>query len=748
MRTADSRSAVQSDLLWVSTKGHVIVDQIIALGDRSRKTLGFLPRAGFIQAADSQTLLAAIHDGQVVGYALFSLPRQVVRLTHLCVGESVRGAGVARRLVDAISEKHADRFGITLKCRNDYPASGLWPRLGFEAQGEVRGRGRERKPLTVWWRDHGHPHLFSAPEALGLLRVAIDLNVYLDLESGAGIRDAAASRALTDDWLADQVELVVTPELAVELARLPAGPEKVRQHRAARKYPRLVADAGPADALARRVTEYVLNTQGTDLAADPADKSDVRHVAEASLTGVTVLATNDEKLREWAGQAVGVTNVQVMHPADVILHVDELSRAQAYRPVQLQDTRWHLAPVRSQTEVELLSFMHGTEGERKSDYLRLVRGIAAGGRQWTRTVLRSPQDKPIAFYATGSAGTELTVPIFRVAAQDLEQTVTRQILFRIRDQARREGCSVVRITEPNLASEAQRIIREDGFIKLEDDWVALVINACGPSTVIDELVSTAAGRVGLVLPALRPALAAVIAADLERTLWPVKITDSLLPSYLVPIRPGWAGDLFGIRPTLTPRPNMLGLSREHVYYRSPTPRTAAPARLLWYVTDAPRGGVAAVIGCSPLEESLVGKPAGLFQQFRHLGVWDQGKIKQAAKANGTEALRFADTEIFEHEVSLRRLQQIASEHRQSLTLRSRQKINADLFAAIYQEGKPPSDGPRARTVAIRPPSVRGIHPRRDQECGDPTSATRNGARHASYYLCDETGRRGHWHSAH
>lgn len=76
----------------------------------------------------------------------------------------------------------------------------------------------------------------------------------------------------------------------------------------------------------------------------------------------------------------------------------------------------------------------------------------------------------------------------------------------------------------------------------------------------------------------------------------------------------------------------------------------------------------------------------MFQQFRHLGVWDQDNIKLAAKANGTEALRFADTEIFKHEVSLRRLRQIAAEHCQPLTLRSRQKINADLFAAIYQEG--------------------------------------------------------------
>jgi len=53
-----------------------------------------------------------------------------------------------------------------------------------------------------------------------VLRVAIDLNVFLDLESSSDRRGVAESRALTDDWLADQIELVVTAELAAELARL------------------------------------------------------------------------------------------------------------------------------------------------------------------------------------------------------------------------------------------------------------------------------------------------------------------------------------------------------------------------------------------------------------------------------------------------------------------------------------------------------------------------------------------------
>jgi GNAT superfamily N-acetyltransferase len=683
---------LQVELLYVGRQHEQFLGQIVALGDMSRRTLGFLPQVAFLQAADSGTLLAAIRDGQVVGYALYSLPRQVVRLTHLCVSEDVRGQGIARCLVEAISERHADRFGLTLKCRNDYPANELWPVLGFAPQGEVRGRSRQRLPLTVWWRDHGHPNLFSAAESMGLLRVAVDVNVFLDMESGSERQGVIASRALAGDWLADQLELVVTGELMRELARMPDGPEKTRQHQAASKYTRLTVNRGAAEALARHISEHVLKTQALDLSADLADQSDVRHIAEASLAGTTVMATKDDKLLQWAAEATGITGVRVLHPSDVILHVDELSRAQAYQPVQLQDTRYRLAPLRSGTEAELLTFLRGAEGERKGQFLDLIREIAAGGPRWTRTVLRNPDDKPVAFFATGEAGEELVVPILRVTGGRLEQTITRQILFQMRDQARRAGRSIIRVTEPGLASETQRILREEGFLKVDNHWVALVIQACGAAVALNALVARTAQRVGLRLPALQPGLSAVIAADLERTMWPAKLTDSLLPTYVVPIRPVWSADLFGIPQALTPRPNMIGLSREHVYYRSTTPRTPAPARLIWYVTDEPRGGVAAVIGCSRLDEALIGKPTALFQRFRHLGVWQLDQVTQAAKSGQAQALKFADTEIFQRRISLQCLRQLAADHGQTLALRSPQKITAGLFTAIYQEGHRPRDG--------------------------------------------------------
>jgi len=93
-----------------------------------------------------------------------------------------------------------------------------------------------------------------------------------------------------------------------------------------------------------------------------------------------------------------------------------------------------------------------------------------------------------------------------------------------------------------------------------------------------------------------------------------------------------------------------------------------------------------------LDETLTGKPAALFQRFRHLGVWQFDQVSQAAKAGQAQALRFADTEIFERQITLRRLRKLADGYGQTLALRSPQKITAGLFAAIYQEGHLPRDG--------------------------------------------------------
>ena len=96
-------STLPVQIVHIGAEEKQYLSEVIALADQSRRTLGFLPQRVFEHAAGVGTLVVGVYDGRVAGYALYSLPRQVVRLTHLCVAESMRGRGVAWLLIDAIS---------------------------------------------------------------------------------------------------------------------------------------------------------------------------------------------------------------------------------------------------------------------------------------------------------------------------------------------------------------------------------------------------------------------------------------------------------------------------------------------------------------------------------------------------------------------------------------------------------------------------------------------------------------------
>lgn len=676
-------------VVWVGPSDHELIEGAIALGDQNSKTLGFMPHEVYKQAAATSTLVAVVTDGKIIAYALYSLPGYSVKLKHLCVSKQFRKHGLARLLVENISERHGDRTGISLLCRTDYPENKMWPHLGFKRTGTKSGRGYKRMELTAWRLDHGHPDLFSTSDSFGPLRVMIDLDVFADIESTYERIEYEESGALTDITLVDQIELVISSELNVEIRRIPSGSEREHQLQAARKYSVIRNDPRAIERTAARFTALVAAAGGPDLSGNPAHISDVRHLAEAYLAGVTVLATRDDEFIKWAAGIISETEVRVMRPSDVVLHVDALARVQEYQPARLEQTQYTLARVAARAEAELLPFLRIEQGEKKADYLALTRRLLAQGQRVDPIVLRDPRREPIAIFITRVDGNEFTVPLLRINYKRLEDTVIRQMLFYIRKQAVASRISIIRITDPHVGSSAVQAMREDGFIHHGNSWIGFTIASCGSAADVDAQLSRSASIIGFNLQPLRPELSAPIAADLERRLWPAKIIDSELQSFLIPIKPVWATDLFGYPPGLLFRPNTLGISREHVYYRSPHPnREQAPARLLWYASGTERrGGVAAVIACSRLEEVIIAKPEDLHRQFRHLGVWKQEHVATAARNGLARCLRFADTEIFPTPVPLHRLRALGRRHQREFALQSPELIPPDLFAAIYQEGR-------------------------------------------------------------
>ena len=102
-------------------------------------TLGFFPDGAFNDYAASKHVLVAIEPQtkQCVGYLLYRVSGHRAIIVHLCVDPAWRQHGVAHRLVDALANITHDLYGIGLKCRRDFDATLIWPRLGFIAQQEI-----------------------------------------------------------------------------------------------------------------------------------------------------------------------------------------------------------------------------------------------------------------------------------------------------------------------------------------------------------------------------------------------------------------------------------------------------------------------------------------------------------------------------------------------------------------------------------------------------------------------------------
>ncbi|MFC0860921.1 GNAT family N-acetyltransferase [Sphaerimonospora cavernae] len=664
-----------------------LIEAAIQLGNRARATLGHMPFAGYHQAASKGTLLLACLGEEVVGYALYDLARRRVRLNHLCVHPQLRKRGIARMLVEWISERHADHLGISARCRHDYRLGEMWIKLGFTQVSERPGRSHEGHILVNWWRDHHHPNLFTRDAETVLVRAAIDINVLRDFVETSRA-DRTESLALVANHVVDRLELVRTAALDQEIDNM-EGKLRGECTRQAQPFTSVRTNGKRVREVARYLVAEAQQKHSTYPTTDQ-DQLDLKHVAEAIAADLNVLVTRDADLARILGPAAEKLGLRVLRPVDVLLHLDELVRAHAYRPAALLDTSFAERLVGSGQEEDLAPLANKTEGERPRDFLKMSRDLAVAGQD--RIGIYGPTGNLVATFATVHSNGVLRVPVLRVVNDPLADTLAHQLLFRLRQQARFVGAAIVRITDPYLQPHTRLAAVNDGFRNVDADLYAYALDVCGPAPDVEHRAVLAARRAGLPEPAsLRSSMPAVAAAELERIWWPTKITDSELPTYLIPIKQVFSIDLLGVPTSLLPRNDALGLNREHVYYRSPRgPQIEAPARLLWYMSQG--GGSspypAAVIACSQLDSVVSGTPDELHTRFRHLGVWDKKTIERAAHDGRAQALRFTNTEIFPHRVSRDHLRQLADLHGvRAIPPRGPLLIPAELFAAVYKEGR-------------------------------------------------------------
>lgn len=663
-----------------------LLPSVIQLGDANSKTLGFLPRAGFMAAADAGNIAVALTpDGELAGYCLYSTTQVDLRLVHVCVKAGHHGHGLAYRMIEHARARHPQARGIRLKCRRDWKASTLWPKIGFQPIGDVRGRSRAGHLLTVWWSPNEHEDLFSSAHTEeDTAVVAVDTNVFCDLHSRRFPRRKRHSGAVAVLQAAEDIELVLPFSVLGELNDTSDESERQLFLRTAAMHRKVTA---PPPDVSRIYASLIAALPAEVMDSDPSLTKDARYIAEAIAGGASIFVTRDGAALQHLGPtALQLHGIAVMQPSELPAHIARQHGRHQTQQARLAETGIEATAGDSNawSGQHILGLLNQAAGERKAHFRDRLREIAErSADDLDRSLLVEPGGAVVAAWAAQrapDAAGVLRVELLRVRTGALRATIARQLILELRRTATRCRASHVTMAETALDSALVEILESEGFVRdpKAAKLVMTVMDHCAPWVQI----RASAAALGIPEARLPEELSTAEAADLERIWWPAKILDADLPTYVVPIWGEFADELLGHQPTLLARATSLGLSREHVYYRSSRGMPDAPGRVLWYSSRRDMQ----LVACSRLVEAVTGAPEALHREFRHLGVWSLKQVRGEPRRDLVGALRFADTELFSHPISLRVLRGLTGGAAR-LPGQGPVRIDAALFKLLYEKGR-------------------------------------------------------------
>lgn len=684
------------------------LSQVINLADRNAKWLGFYPAEAFRRNAREGKILAAVERGanKLLGYILYFVSRDRAVLQQICVVTEYRQHGVARCLVSALIERTRHLRGISLHCARDFPMHAHWPKLGFRAAGEKIGRGKDRKVLTRFWYDHGHPDLFSnvSEKVASTTHCAVvDANVFFDLHDASRPHYKQAA-ALQADWLQDGLSLWATDELFNEINRQVSSRQRKASWAAADLFLKIEADPVIVSAHLSHVCELI------GPGATEPDRSDRRQLATAIAVGASFFVTRDGGLLASADLISDRLGVRIASPTQLIVHFDELRREADYAPARLAGSASQIqkVPPGELPRVGEAFLAHGLS-EKKHAFNDTVSEVLADPSRGEAVRVLGEDGQPIGLMVTDKRRQrEQRIRLLRTTGHPLASTVARHLVMRAIRHSLTRGWSLTSCEDPYVSAHTMQALRELGFLRCHERWFKLNLNACdsAPSlletmrsmSLPEEGAQVAVRLLGAHLEAsLSPNVPADGLAHVEHMLYPARILDDRIENYIVPIQERWAIHLFDedlAARHLLAVDDSLALRCENVYYRDATARLPTlPSHVIWYVTGTAKGRShkpRAIRACSNVCEVVVDTPGELFRRFSRLGVFRWEHLRELAGDDLTRdllAFKFRGTTLFTREVKRRRLDEVIRRHTGAVPpLSMPVRIPPACFKELYESG--------------------------------------------------------------
>ena len=706
------------------------VKAVIKLAADNRKTLGFLPdsafydysrRAGMIVLEDSHGLL--------IGYALIYISGETSRLHHFCIKSNCRGSRYAHRLMDFLKE-HTERYrGIELWCRDDFPAQSMWPKLGFVPLNEKQGRNFQGLTLTYWWFDHNHDSIFTIIEkkrSEGKSVAVLDANVFFGLDDENAPDEDKAIRA---DWLSEYIEFAVTKEIYNEIYRC-NDQKKKRSHRSRAQ---LLTEIHSDERVFKDAREQLQPLFRSDLTES--DHSDIRHLAyiiSSKTSKPDFFITRDEgDLLSKSEVIQSSYGFQVVRPSDLVLLFDQKQRSLEYTPKKYAGSPLFFERVAANSNPILVqTFLCCERGEKKSVFSRKVNNALSKPGKVESRIIKSGSSLLGLIIWDKQSPDSLNVPIIRAGSPVKDNTLFQHLIYRSVLEGIQSNHLFVVISDSFLPDYSSGILQDHGFVRIGDQWVKSCITGIFTTSSLMKKIRQIKRR-GIIsdTPAFVVYLDRVLellgkmnghnkAGLLEKQLWPTKIHGENINTFIVPIKPKWAKELFDedlAQNDLFGSSQHLILNYENVYYRARKPnhfqKLNGKARILWYESQDRANKISEIRAVSYLENVEIGTPKQLFKSYERLGVYTWRDVFAIAKGDLDErvmAIRFSNTENFNNPIGLNDLRTLFQRYfGKQNAIQSPLAIPEEMFAEIYQTGM---DVPTDIPVRPRLRLLMSIHP--------------------------------------
>lgn len=670
---------------------------VITLGKKHSKTLGFMPDGGFEDHAKKECIIIAHDASELYGYLMFRVVRSSSRISivHLCVSDDHRGKDISIQLLNELRAKYENIFaGISLKCKPEYThASALWERYGFNCRGKIKGKSFAGDDLNIWWYDFNKQDLFSVAANSSLkIKAILDANIIVKLRDNDLQYSAHEDpRGLIADWLADEVDYYFAPEMLNEINRDTNKERASKTRKFLNNFIEAKHDVEERKTVAEQLKQIIKGRTNND-------NSDRVQLATCIVSNVFYFITQDTGILDCREKIEDQFNIQIFSPHEFIIEVDQLLNKEEYSPIRLEGVTFHtIAKVfTNELDTYIDKFLVKDSSEKKTSFKSIVYAEASKTDVAKINVIKV-DNSPIAFFAYSCANSELIISFIRLCETEYKQTLFMQIISDLINKAVKKNLNIICLKEMYLCDSHILVLSKLGFEYTENGWRKHVYDEIIESSNLANLQNLSDGKIrNIILDVAENDKSELTLLELERKLFPLKISDLDIPCYIIPIKALWAGQLFDAHisgATLFGAiPNKLW-NVENVYYRHTKPITeVAPARILWYVSsDKSTERSKSIVATSYLDEVITGKPKELFSKNKHYGIYEWQHVYDLCDKNmdnDIRALKFSGTEVFKYSVSLTSIINIFEANgRKRNTFASPVKVDFNVFNQIYQFGK-------------------------------------------------------------